>query len=205
MALSAATQSRKAQIQKWRRRSAVVKFWRTALPATIVAILIALSGWAVARGILYNAKTVAPIIGEIQMVNGMLHGRDSNDRAFLLAALRAVRDARSDAAINLESPTFNLGAGKAEALKGIYLEDKGELILRGDVVIVDADGGVIRTQEALIDTKTGVVTNTKAPGSGGIQIESNMGKINAEDYIVDKNRKVTFKGRFSGEFKVKSK
>jgi len=205
MAVSVATLSRKAQIQKWRRRSAVVRFWRTALPASILAILIALSGWAVARGILWNAKVIAPVVGEIQMVNGMLHGRDSNDRAFLLAALRAVRDARSEGAINLESPTFNLGAGKAEAKTGIYVEEKGELILRGDVVIVDAQGGVIRTQEALIDTKTGVVTNTQAPGSGGIQIESNMGKINADDYIVDQNRKVTFKGRFSGEFKVKSK
>ena len=197
--------SRKAVVAQWRRRSAVVGFWRKALPASIVAILIALGGWVIARGLLPGPKAGPAEVADIQMLNWRFFGRDDNDRAFLMAAKRAIRDAREEGKITLDNPTFNLGAGKVRAKTGIYVEGSTDLILRGDVLIVDGKGGTVRTQEALIDTKTGVVTDRSSPGSGGIQIESDMGKINADDYIIDQNRKVTFKGRFSGEFKVKSK
>ena len=197
--------SRKATVEKWRRRSAVVKFWRKALPASIVAILVALAGWGIARGLLPSGERAPDEIADIEMLAGRFFGRDSNDRAFLVAFTRALRDARNDNRYTLDNPTFNLGAGRAKADKGVYIDDADKLQLRGDVLIVDGQGGTIRTEAAEIDTRTGVVTNTAVPGSKGIQIESRMGKIVAEDYIIEKNGAVTFNGRFSGQFKVKDK
>jgi len=195
--------SRKAAVAQWRRRSAVVAFWRKALPASILAILIAMSGWIIARGLMPQPKAGPAEVAAIQMLNWRFFGRDDNDRAFLMAARRAIRDARQEGKISLDSPTFNLGAGKVRANKGVYVEGSTDLILRGDVVIVDGKGGTVRTQEALIDTKTGVVTDRSAPGSGGIQIESSMGKIAADDYTIAKNGAVTFKGRVTGTIQPK--
>lgn len=197
--------SRKAAVEKWRRRSAVVRFWRTALPASIVAILVAITGWAIARGLLPGGERPPAEVADIEMITGRFFGRDRNDRAFLVAFSRALRDARNESRYSLDNPTFNLGAGRAKANRGVYQEDRNTLLLQGDVLIVDGQGGTIRTEAAEIDTRTGVVTNTAVPGSKGIQIESRMGKIAAEDYIIERNGAVTFNGRFSGEFKVKSK
>jgi lipopolysaccharide export system protein LptC len=192
--------SRKTEVQVWRRRSAVVKFWRFTLPATIVAILVALTGWAIARGLLGD-KGLSPLeVAAIQMVGGRLFGRDDNGRAFLVAAERAIEDAQQEGRYTLNKPTFNLGAGRARANQGIYEEKKGRLILRGDVEVVDASGQVMHTQEAMVDTRTGAVTNMQTPGARGIQIESDMGKISADDYMIERNGEVKFKGRVRGTF-----
>ncbi len=195
--------ARRAVIEACRRRSMVVGFWRKALPASILAILVALAGWVIARGLMPQAPAGPAEIADIQMLNWKFFGRDDNDRAFLMAAKRALRDAREEGKISLTDPTFNLGAGKVRANQGIYVDGSTDLILRGDVVIVDGDGGTIRTQEALIDTKTGVITDRSAPGRGGIQIDNNMGKITADDYVIAKNGAVTFKGRVRGTINPK--
>ena len=59
-----------------------------------------------------------------------------------------------------------------------------------------------RTEEALIDTRTGIVTNRRAPAAKGVQIESRMGKISARDYVVAKDGSVTFRGGVRGTINV---
>ena len=112
-ATSGSNPSRKAAVAMWRRRSAVVKFWRTALPASIVAILVTIIGWGIARGLMPGGERAPAEIADIEMVAGRFFGRDSNDRAFLVAFSRALQDARNDERYSLDNPTFNLGAGRA--------------------------------------------------------------------------------------------
>jgi lipopolysaccharide export system protein LptC len=190
--------ARKAAVEKWRRRSAHVHFWRKALPASIVAIVVCIAGWGIARGLMPE-PALAPIdLSAIRMKGPQFFGRDNNDRAFLLYAKEAIRDAREEGRITLSNPTFNLGGGKVRADRGIYVDGSTDIILRGNVVVIDGDGGRMETQEALIDTRTGIVTNRRAPAAKGVQIESRMGKISAQDYAVAKDGSVTFRGGVRG-------
>jgi lipopolysaccharide export system protein LptC len=194
----AATAKRKAEIAKWRRRSALVRFWRKALPASIVAIVVAIGAWAVARSLIPLAPQAKLELSAIRMKNPRIFGVDGHDRAYLLAAEDAVRDAVNEKRINLANPTFNLGGGRVRADRGVYVEGSTDIVLRGNVVVIDAGGGRMQTDEALIDTRTGVVTNTRSPSAKGVQIESSMGKITAQDYTVAKNGAVTFRGHVRG-------
>lgn len=175
-----------------------MRFWRKALPASIVAIVVCIAGWAIARGLMPQAP-LAPIdLSAIRMKGPQFFGRDNNDRAFLLYAKEAIRDAKQEGRITLSNPTFNLGQGKVRADEGIYVDGSTDVILRGNVVVIDGDGGRMETQEALIDTRTGIVTNRRAPAAKGVQIESDMGKISAQDYAVAKDGSVTFRGGVRG-------
>lgn len=194
---------RQATVERWRKRSRRVRFWRKVLPMTILAIVLCIAGWVLARGLMPQ-PILAPLeLSAIRMKGPKFFGRDKNDRAFLLAALEAVRDAKQEGRVNLTNPTFNLGGGSVRANQGIYVDGAQDLLLRGDVVVVDADGGRMETQEALIDLRTGVVTNRQTPGSKGVQIESSMGKITAQDYTIAKDGAVTFRGRVRGTINTK--
>ena len=172
--------ARQAIVARWRRRSMVVAFWRIILPLSIFAITLGLAGWIVARGMLDRPDLAQGVISNQLMTKFRFYGRDKHDRAYLLTAMTAVRDARN------------------EHKQGVYIDNSTKILLHGDVLAINSDGSRMQTQDAEIDTRTGVVSNTNVAHDGGLQIETNMGKITANDYTIAKNGAVTFRGRVRG-------
>jgi lipopolysaccharide export system protein LptC len=183
---------RTAEIARWKRRARLVAFFRKALPAAILAILLFLAGWIIARTVLPSLRPQVEL-GAIRMTNPRFYGRDSRDRPFLLGAKEAVRDISDKGQITLIEPIFSLGAGRVTAKKGLYRDGATNLILTGDVLFIDENGGRMETQEALINTKTGTISNAAAK-TAGVQIDGSFGKVRAESYTVGKDGTVTFKG-----------
>jgi lipopolysaccharide export system protein LptC len=104
----------------------------------------------------------------------------------------------------LETPTMRLmlGAGKTTELTaghGVYNEAERQLILRDRVRIADGGAGLaFVTPEAVVDTRSGVITGDK-----GIQGSGAMGNIDAASYaIYEQGGRVVFRG--SGDNKVRA-
>lgn len=190
--------TRAAEIARWKRRARLVAFFRKALPAAILAIILFLAGWIIARTVLPSLKPQVQI-GAIRMTNPRFYGRDSRDRPFLLGAKEAVRDVADKGQITLIEPVFSLGAGRVTAKKGLYRDGATNLILSGDVLFIDENGGRMETQEALINTKTGTISNSAAK-TAGVQIDSGNSRIKAEHYTVGKDGKVIFRGNVHARF-----
>ena len=189
---------RQATVERWRRRSRIVAFWRTVLPASILAIVLGLGGWIIARGLVERPVSELDVPKQIEMKTPRFYGVDGRDRTWVLAAINAVRDPRNDGRITLQNPTFNLGAGSVQANEAFWLEGSTNIVMRGDVRLIDGDGGRMNTQEAMIDTRRGTITNSRSPEAGRVQIENNLGRVTADDYVIAKNGSVTFRGRVSG-------
>lgn len=170
--------SRAAEIGRWKRRARLVAFFRKALPAAILAIVLFLAGWIIARTVLPSLKPQVQL-GAIRMTNPRFYGRDSKDRPFLLGAREAVRDVADKGQITLIEPVFSLGKGRVTAKKGLYRDGATNLVLTGDVLFVDENGSRMATQEALINTKTGTISNSAAK-TGGVQIDSGGSNIKAQ-------------------------
>jgi lipopolysaccharide export system protein LptC len=197
--MSVAASPRTAEIARWKRRARLVAFFRKALPAAILAILLFLAGWIIARTVLPSLKPHVEI-GAIRMTNPRFYGRDSRDRPFLLGAKEAVRDISDKGQITLIEPVFSLGNGRVTANKGLYRDGAANLILTGDVVFIDENGGRMETQEALINTKTGTISNAAAK-TAGVQIDAGFGKVKADTYTVGKDGTVVLKGNVHSRFK----
>lgn len=198
--MTAEAAPRTAEIARWKRRTRLVAFFRKALPLSILAILIFLGGWIVARSLVPSLAGAAVEISAIRMINPRFYGRDSRDRAFLLGAKEAVRSVSDKGQITLIEPVFSLGAGKVTADRGLYRQGATNLILRGNVLLISDRGERMQTQEALINTRTGVITNSAAR-QAGVQIDSGFGNMRAEHYSVGRDGTVILKGNVHGTFK----
>lgn len=190
--------ARQRAVERWRRRSRIVAFWRTVLPASILAIVLAIGGWIVARGLVERPLAELEVSKNIEMKAPRFYGVDGRDRTWVLAAVKAVRDPADEGRVKLESPSFILGAGSVRANEAHWAPDSTEIVMRGDVRMIGGDGARMETQEALIDTRRGTITNSRSPEAGRVEIENNMGAITADDYVIGKNGAVTFRGRVRG-------
>lgn len=189
---------RQAAVERWRRRARIVALWRLILPAAIIAIFLSITGWVVARGLLAGPEPEEIAGASDTMKNPRVYGRDNHDRAYLLVALDAVRTPGDESRITLTNPTFNLGDGRVRADQGVYVEGSPLIALTGNVEMDDGDGGTMSTEEAQIDTRDGTVTNMRSSAQRRIQIENDMGRINADEYVIGENGQVTFRGRVRG-------
>ena len=190
--------ARQAVVDRWRRRSRIIGFWRIILPLSIFAIGLALAGWIVARSVL-KSEVVQMIAATDRLVtNPQFYGRDRLDRVFLLTAMKGVRDAANRDKFTLENPNFYLGGSSVRAREGVWDKGSTKVLLHGDVVAVTSDGSRLNTEDAQIDTRTGVISNTALPHSKGMELETSTGKISADDYTISKNHVVTFQGRVHG-------
>jgi lipopolysaccharide export system protein LptC len=196
--MSVQASPRTAEIARWKRRARLVAFFRKALPAAILGIVLFLAGWIIASTVLPSLKPKVEL-GAIRMTNPRFYGRDSRDRPFLLGAKEAVRDISDKGQITLIEPIFSLGAGRVTAKKGLYRDGATNLVLTGDVLFIDENGGRMETQEALINTKTGTISNSAAK-TAGVQIDSGGAKINAETYTAGKDGKVILRGNVHARF-----
>jgi lipopolysaccharide export system protein LptC len=195
------TGPRREVIARWKRRAVRVGIARKALPIAIVAILASLGVWI-------GMQTLRPHLGalsisavDIHMANPRFYGRDSKDRAFLLSADEAIRSDADPDVINLVKPVFNLESSRVWSKKGQYRDGTDQIVLTGDVVFIDGNGKRLDTQQAYVNTKTGVLTNGEH--SQGIEIATPMGHVRADTYTAGRNGDVNLHGNVHATIRLK--
>ena len=194
--LSASTaQARRQEMDKWRRRSGAIRFWRRALPVLIVVVVGVLVAWSAGRSLL--TKTTAPKPPQatgLRMLNPRFYGRDSSNHAFVLGAASAARDSSTGKSVTLAAPDLTMDAGGAQpttvqAEHGVYREDQRQLSLTGQVQL-KAGGYVFTTPNATVDTSKGAVY-----GKSGVQGQGPLGRVTASSYgVYDRGKRVIMKG-----------
>jgi lipopolysaccharide export system protein LptC len=194
--LSGIEARRAAEMERWRKRSRRIVFYRRALPYVMLAIVVAVGGWVALRAFLSSRQAdVAAATSAIHMTNPKFYGRDEKGRSFQLVAGDAVRDGKDNNLISLNGPGMTLDTGdktpiKVEGGKGIYREDTKQLQITGGVRFQDGRGSEFHSQTASVDTQAGVVT-----GENGVSGVGPLGQITASSYAVhDGGARVTFSG-----------
>ena len=187
---------------KWRSRSRRIQMLRRVLPIVIVVLAGGTVTWTVLRSVMSDAERKASEKQEISLVKPMFHGQDALGRQFVIGAQGAVRDPRTGQ-FALVAPVLrlNLGGRKVTEMTadgGAYDQAAQTVTIGPNVRITDGGSGfVLSTPEAVVDTKTGVVT-----GSKGVEGNGPLGAISASSYaIYDQGERVVFSG--SGDNKVR--
>jgi lipopolysaccharide export system protein LptC len=189
--------------RKWRARSRRVMLFRRVLPITIAVLAGGVALWVGGQSIIAGVERSRVESREVRLSNPMFHGQDDQGRSFVIGAAQAVRDPDTGM-FRLDDPVMRLTleAGKTSELsagQGLYDEPSRTLILRNQVIIEDGGAGFrFVTPEAVVDTRTGVVTGDK-----GIEGAGALGTINATSYaIYEQGGRVVFSG--SGDDKVRA-
>lgn len=187
---------RAAEMDRWKKRSKKIVFYRRALPWAMLAIVIAVAGWVGLRAFLSARQSdVAAATSAIHMTNPKFYGRDEKGRSFQLAAKDAVRDGADSNLVTLNGPGMTLDTGgkspiKVEGGKGAYREDTKQLQIVGGVTFQDGRGSQFRSDTASVDTRAGVVSGEKSVSGSGP-----LGQITASSYAVhDGGSRVVFSG-----------
>lgn len=189
-----AAPSRRAPIERWRRRSRVIRVLRVTLPALIGLILAGMAG-----SVAYNTLRASPSQPKesnepIRLVNPRFIGRDEKGRAFVLTAVSAMRDPREYQRVILDRPALVADAESEEPIRitsksGVYHEGDRKLELSGGVRLSGART-TFETAESLFDTRTGELV-----GSGPVQGAGSLGEIHAKSYgVYGKGDRMVFKG-----------
>ena len=187
---------------RWRARSRRIRFYRRVLPVLILVVAGSALTWTVFRTVMSGVERRASQSQEIRLENPMFHGQDAQGRAFLVGAQGAIRDPDTGH-FRLVGPVLrlNLGGRKVTQMTadgGTYDEAQRKVIIGPNVRISDGGSGfTLTTPEAVVDTRTGVVT-----GSKGVQGTGPLGSINASSYAIhDQGERVVFQG--AGDNKVR--
>lgn len=195
---------RRRNLERWRRRSRLIHFYRRALPATMAAILICLAGWVLARGLLTRLGDVRNAIGTIHMSNARFFGRDQDGRPYVMAAAEAIRYDNDLQRIILRKPAFSFDSGGKSASQvnadwGVYRDDNKLLHIWTHVVMVDSSGDVFHTDQAVVDT-----VNDTVNGPAHVDGEGPTGSVSADSFAVyDKGGLVVFRGHVHSERKAR--
>jgi lipopolysaccharide export system protein LptC len=193
---SRAMERRAAEMERWRRRSRRIVFYRQALPWTMLAIVVAVAAWVGLRAYLSARQLdMAAATSAIHMTNPKFYGRDNKGRSFQLTAKDAVRDAHDNNIVNLHDPGMMLDSGGKQPVKvqggsGVYRDDTKMLDLAGGVTLQDGRGSEFRSATASVDTRAGVVTGQK-----DVYGQGPLGRIAASSYAVhESGARVIFSG-----------
>ena len=194
---------RRRNLDRWRRRSRQIHFFRRALPTAMVVILVGLAGWILLRGILTSLGNLQSATATIHMTNARFYGRDGNGRPYLLIAGEATRGDKDfqRIALNRLQLLFDEGgvnhSSHISADHGVYREDDRILRLRGHVIMHDQSGNTFVTNKAIVNT----VTNA-ARGDEHVEGSGPMGAVTADSYAVyDKGATVVFQGHVHSQIK----
>lgn len=188
--------------RKWRARSQRVQLLRRVLPIIIVVLAGGTVTWVVFRSVMSGVERQASENQQTRLEKPMFHGQDAQGRQFVIGAQGAVRDPETGF-FKLVGPVLrlNLGGRKVTEMTadaGIYNQAAGTVTIGPHVKISDGGSGFrLTTPEAVVDTKTGVVS-----GSKGVEGSGPLGTISASSYaIYDQGERVVFRG--SGDNKVR--
>jgi lipopolysaccharide export system protein LptC len=194
--LAALAKRRRERMEQWRRRSQLIHFMRKALPVAIIAILLLLAGWTLARGLLARIGDLTGRLGgAIHMTNAQFHGRDDQDRAYVVGAKEASRDDFDPNRFYLVDPRMvfdaeNVRDSHISADQGVYRKDTRILSLQGHVSLRDPSGDDFKTEKAIVDTAHGTIA-----GEGRVTGTGPTGAIRAESFTVyDQGQRVVFRG-----------
>ncbi len=183
----------------WRRRSAIIRLLRWALPALMVALVIALAGYFTSSSIRAGGQKPKITSTEIKLVGARFMGRMADGRSFLIGAGSAARSDTVMEQVVLTEPVLTLGGetgapSRMTAKRGVYDEKTRILRLTGDVRIDNGKGQRVATNDSIIDTRTG-----KISGQQGFVGDGPLGQVRANSYEVDRETgRVTMKGRVQG-------
>jgi lipopolysaccharide export system protein LptC len=173
-----------------------VRTLRIILPTIAIGTAVAIVGQG---AILAMAVKPAPAaaVAPLRMDNPRFTGTLKDGRAFLITATTATRDLSNADQVFLKNPQLTRGYGSDKpthvvSKDGAYQEEKGSLLLTGDVKIDNGAGYQFASQKALIDTRTGDLVGGAAVEGAG----PNNRSTRADSYSVsDKGDRVLFKGR----------
>lgn len=191
---SAEAARRLAALARWRKRSELVRFYRRALPAAMIALILFGVGWVAVRALTAGMHK-GESVGSIHLLHPTFYGRNDRGERYILKADEAVRDGADPNRIALSSPkmwqfTDAPLPQTVVANRGVYLEKERLLDLYGDVQATDGQGYHFRSEFAHVDMpKNSVVGQTAMSGYGP------SGTISASSYAVyDKGQHLVFRG-----------
>ena len=188
---------RRAQaLERWRRRSRQVQFFRRALPAAIGAIMLLGVGWVGVRALLSALARADKELGSIHLINPSFYGRNEKGELYIMSASEAVRDGSDPDRITLVNPNllqYPAGAPApmtTKALHGVYHEAHKLLDLTGDVVATDGQGYTFESQLAHVNMRL-----NSAVGNAHVHSYGPAGSILADAYqVYDKGQHAIFTG-----------
>ena len=182
-------------MERWRRRSRMIHFWRRALPALMVLIgggVLALVG---IRTFLTPNHT-ADGDQEIRMLSPKFLGRDQSGRPYTVTAKDAVRDSVHVERISLNQPHMVLQSLNGDppttvySATGLYNENTHMLALDGQVHLDDGKGDLFISEHALVNTDEGTVDG-RSPVTG----TGPLGQTSSSSYAIkDSGRDILFIG-----------
>jgi lipopolysaccharide export system protein LptC len=180
---------------KARAHSRLVRVLRWLLPMIMVGVLGALVALVAAHAIRRRDAAHRDAATPIEMVNPHFFGRDSQGRAYTLGARQAARDEQSFQRVLLSYPSITLDTeaprpSTLTADTGVYHEDTRVLFLQGHVRANNARESRFATDQAIVNTRTGVVTSPSALAG-----ETPVGDVQSRAFdVFDKGARVVFKG-----------
>ena len=183
-------------LERWRRRSRQVQFFRKALPAAIGAIMLLGLGWVGVRALLSALAHADKELGSIHLINPSFYGRNEKGELYIMSASEAVRDGGDPDRITLVNPNllqYPAGAPApmtTKALHGVYHEAHKLLDLSGNVVSTDGRGYTFTSQLAHVD-----MPHNSAVGNSHVYSYGPSGSILADAYqVYDKGQHAIFTG-----------
>ncbi len=187
---------RAAALERWRKRSRQVQFFRKALPAAIAGIVVLGVGWIGVRALLSALARADRELGSIHLINPSFYGRNEKGELYIMSASEAVRDGGDPDRITLVNPDllqYPAGAPApmtTKALHGVYHEAHKLLDLTGNVVATDGQGYTFESQLAHINMRL-----NSAVGNAHVHSYGPAGSILADAYqVYDKGQHAIFTG-----------
>src|SRR5271170_4522366 len=141
-------------MERWRRRSQVIHFWRRALPV-LMGLIAASVLITVGVRTLFSVSRPAEQDQQIRMLSPKFFGRDQGGRPFTVIAQEAVRDSAHVERVTLTQPDMvlksldNTPPTSLHAATGLYNETTHILSLDGHVRLDDGKGDVFVSEHAL--------------------------------------------------------
>jgi lipopolysaccharide export system protein LptC len=182
-------------MDRWRRRSRVIHFWRGALPTLMVLIAGGVLTQVVIREV-FGVHGPTARDQDIRMVSPKFLGRDQSGRPYTITAIDAVRDPVHPERIALNQPHMVLQQLNGDppttvySATGLYNETSKLLALDGQVHLDDGKGDIFISEHALVDTDAGTVDG-RSPVTG----TGPLGQTSASSYAIkDRGRDILFIG-----------
>jgi hypothetical protein len=182
-------------MDRWRRRSRVIYFWRGALPALMLLISAGVLAMVVIS-MVFGVHGPSSQDQEIRMLSPKFFGRDQSGRPYTVTAVDAVRDPVHPERIALNQPHMVLQSLNGDppttvySATGLYNETTHLLALDGQVHLDDGKGDLFISEHALVDTDAGTVDG-RSPVTG----TGPMGTTSSNAYMIkDRGKDILFVG-----------
>jgi lipopolysaccharide export system protein LptC len=184
-----AAPSRRLTLDQARAHSRLIATLRTVFVAAAVASLTAVFVSTVVHGFNggFAARSTMDGSAPLTMVNPRFSGRSATGEAFQITAEVATREGAASPRVSLNRPVYRDSAGRIMvAPNGLYDESQRQILLQGQVTVIDGAGNRFNTADARIDVENNVVR-----GENGIVGEGQLGVLRAGAYEFDQQRRTT--------------